>query len=169
MKWLEFVIWVYRETSLRAFCLFLMVLRIISWALVPGPEGAGLEQQSHWRVSWSGSKGEGGRGEVPVPRAITAGQLCLFSEPAHYIVMLKRSQQHWSPEQCPEFLLQPLPLTVPSAQGEKQWQDPKQHWDGSWCIPGNSLGQAWGQSTLVWWVRVVGWLVSYRAVTAGKG
>lgn len=46
MKWLEFVIWVYRETSLRAFCLFLMGLWIISWALVPGPEGAGLEQQS---------------------------------------------------------------------------------------------------------------------------
>lgn len=72
--------------------------------------------------------------------------------------MFKRSQQHWSPEQCPEFLLQPLALTVPSAQGEEQWQDPKQHWEGSWCIPGNSLGSG----TLVWWVRVVGWLVSCR-------
>lgn len=41
MKWLEFVIWVYRETGLRAFCLFLMGLWTISWALVPGPEGAG--------------------------------------------------------------------------------------------------------------------------------
>lgn len=30
MKWLEFVIWMYRETGLRAFCLFLMSLWIIS-------------------------------------------------------------------------------------------------------------------------------------------
>lgn len=54
--------------------------------------------------------------------------------------MLKRGQQHWSPEQCPEFLLHPLALAVPSAQGEEQRRDPKQHWEGSWCIPGNSLG-----------------------------
>lgn len=54
--------------------------------------------------------------------------------------MLKRSQQHWSPEQCPELLLQPLALTVPGAQGEKQWQDPEQHWEGSWDIPANGLG-----------------------------
>lgn len=37
MKWLEFVIWVYGETGLRAFCLFLMSLWTISWALVPVP------------------------------------------------------------------------------------------------------------------------------------
>lgn len=41
MKWLEFVIWVYRETGLRAFCLFLTGLWTISWALIPGPERAG--------------------------------------------------------------------------------------------------------------------------------
>lgn len=78
------------------------------------------------------------------PCAIAARQLCLFSGPAHWIVMLKRSQQHWSPEQCPEFLLQPLALPVPSAQGEKQWQNPKQHWEASWCILGNSLGSDLG-------------------------
>lgn len=147
MKWLEFVIWVYRETSLRAFCLFLMGLWIISWALVPGPEGAGLEQQSHWRErAGLAAGGKGAMGKCHPP-TVTAAQLCLFSGPAHWIVMLKRSQQHWSPEQRPEFLLQPLALAVPSAQGEKKWQDSKQHWEGSWCIPGSSLG---------WWVRVVG-------------
>lgn len=67
MKWLEFVIWVYRETSLRAFCLFLMGLWIISWALVPGPEGAGLEQQRHWKESSAGSKGEGAMGMCQSP------------------------------------------------------------------------------------------------------
>lgn len=41
MKCLEFVIWVYRETGLRAFCLFLVGLWTISWALVPDPKGAG--------------------------------------------------------------------------------------------------------------------------------
>lgn len=40
MKWLEFVIWVHRETGLRAFCLFLMSLWTISWALLPVPRGA---------------------------------------------------------------------------------------------------------------------------------
>lgn len=70
MKWLEFVIWVYRETSLRAFCLFLTGLRTISWALVPGPEGAGpwmlcaAEAGERARLV---EKGEGGRRYVPVP------------------------------------------------------------------------------------------------------
>lgn len=41
MKRLEFAIWVYRETGLRAFCLFLMSLRTISWAPCPVPGGAG--------------------------------------------------------------------------------------------------------------------------------
>lgn len=69
MKWLEFVIWVYRETGLRAFCLFLMGLWTISWALVPGPEGAGpwmfcgAEAGERARL---GSEGKGGHRYVPV-------------------------------------------------------------------------------------------------------
>lgn len=63
MKWLEFVIWVYRETSLRAFCLFLMGLWIVSWALVLGPEGAGLEQQSYGERAGLAAREEGAVGK----------------------------------------------------------------------------------------------------------
>lgn len=56
MKWLEFMIWVYRETGLRAFCLFLTSLWTISWALAEQGPGCSERQES---------KGEGGRWYVP--------------------------------------------------------------------------------------------------------
>lgn len=67
MKWLEFIIWVYRETGLRAFCLFLTGLWTISWVL--GLEGAGpwmLCAAEAGERAWLAGRENGGHRYVPV-------------------------------------------------------------------------------------------------------
>lgn len=49
----------------------------------PWPRGSrvGAAEPLERELGWQ--QGRRGHGYVPVPRAIAAGQLCLFSEPAH--------------------------------------------------------------------------------------
>lgn len=99
-----------------------MGLWTISWALVPGPEGAGpwmLCAAEPGERAWLAVREKGAVGMCQ-PCTIIASQLCLFRRAGSLDCYVKKKLTTMFTQRCPGFLLQPLALTVLSAQGEKQ-------------------------------------------------